>query len=630
MDRRADDVTENLGDLQRAWRWVGNAAKEAWDAMLDIGREDTSADQIADLKGKINDLARSMAPDASFWEKNTLLGKLPEAQKVRLIKEWRQQVRDIRDAGQQEARAAEERQRQQDAQDAGIALEERARQYRDNATKLAAEMASAQQQLNQALSQFGGRDATQLAGRELEEYNRIIEAHGLVVKGLAEKYKDKNKAASGRDTTQAIRDQAAMELAMLQTQTRQVQAQYELREISVEDYYSKLMELARQERDVQLRSNEAQIAALAGMKDEQRQVSQLRAASARAEQQYAQATIDLETRKTQAVRAFQNQQRAFDDSLADRTRNLQREMQDMAASVGMGDRQAEIARRITDLYREQADQIEEINRAVRDGSMLTEEGERRIQKIREETINQLEVIRQGYRNREEAEANWINGAVRGFENLKIEASGYADLFDQGVTTGINGATDAIVEFSRTGEFSLDSLGKSVAELVTRFLVLRAIMSGLNAAFPQYTAFGQANGIGAPIQVGGQTFAKGGVPGTPGLSAYVNKIVDRPTFFAKGGVPNNVMGEAGTEGIFPLKRDSQGRLGVIATGSANGKVTVNIHGAPSQPQVQTREQGGETIVDVLFDQFESRMGHRISQGAGPVYSGITSRLNVKER
>lgn len=73
-------------------------------------------------------------------------------------------------------------------------------------------------------------------------------------------------------------------------------------------------------------------------------------------------------------------------------------------------------------------------------------------------------------------------------------------------------------------------------------------------------------------------AKGGVFESPGLSTYSNSIVSSPTYFAKGGVPGmNIMGEAGPEAIMPLKRDSQGNLGVSGSQGAGGNnITIQIN------------------------------------------------------
>lgn len=44
---RAAKVEKNLGTIERAWRGVRDLAKEAWDAMLNVGRPDSSADQLS-------------------------------------------------------------------------------------------------------------------------------------------------------------------------------------------------------------------------------------------------------------------------------------------------------------------------------------------------------------------------------------------------------------------------------------------------------------------------------------------------------------------------------------------------------------------------------------------------------
>ncbi|HDI5818093.1 TPA: phage tail tape measure protein, partial [Salmonella enterica subsp. enterica serovar Choleraesuis] len=53
MNKRAGDVHDNLGWIEKAWNAVGDAAKWAWDRMLDIGREDMLDEKIATLQEKI-------------------------------------------------------------------------------------------------------------------------------------------------------------------------------------------------------------------------------------------------------------------------------------------------------------------------------------------------------------------------------------------------------------------------------------------------------------------------------------------------------------------------------------------------------------------------------------------------
>ena len=90
-------------------------------------------------------------------------------------------------------------------------------------------------------------------------------------------------------------------------------------------------------------------------------------------------------------------------------------------------------------------------------------------------------------------------------------------------------------------------------------------------------------------------AKGGTYAAAGLSAYSSTLVDKPTLFpfAKGGI--GLMGEAGTEGIFPLKRDSQGRLGVIGSPVGAG---ASINFAPiNNLYIDSRSDRGAVMADV---------------------------------
>lgn len=62
MQKRAADVSQNLGALQRAWASITGTAKEAWDAMLDVGRSDTLDDKIAAIKARLKEAQAELHP----------------------------------------------------------------------------------------------------------------------------------------------------------------------------------------------------------------------------------------------------------------------------------------------------------------------------------------------------------------------------------------------------------------------------------------------------------------------------------------------------------------------------------------------------------------------------------------
>lgn len=66
MQQRANDIHQNLGLLESAWDSLGKTAKGAWDAMLNIGREQTLTDKLSTLNENIAE-AQKGQKDGGFW-----------------------------------------------------------------------------------------------------------------------------------------------------------------------------------------------------------------------------------------------------------------------------------------------------------------------------------------------------------------------------------------------------------------------------------------------------------------------------------------------------------------------------------------------------------------------------------
>lgn len=135
----------------------------------------------------------------------------------------------------------------------------------------------------------------------------------------------------------------------------------------------------------------------------------------------------------------------------------------------------------------------------------------------------------------------------------------------------NAFTDYLFDpVNQSFEEMLASFLKGIAQMITQMLMLQAIKAGMSAM--------------------GFAFARGGVFDSGGVKAYAaGGVVTRPTpfKFASGGqFKSGVMGEAGPEAILPLKRGSDGRLGVTVSGQGGGdntvvNITVNQSGGEDQ-------------------------------------------------
>ncbi|MEM5502368.1 phage tail tape measure protein [Ahrensia kielensis] len=147
----------------------------------------------------------------------------------------------------------------------------------------------------------------------------------------------------------------------------------------------------------------------------------------------------------------------------------------------------------------------------------------------------------------------IEADTQGFENALRELEKQAGSFGNTITSALKSA----VVSGKSLEDTLRSIALSLAgsALSGGLAPLKRLLNNLGSQI-----FG---GIGSVMP-----FAKGGVPGG---------IVASPTYFPNGS-SIGVMGEAGAEAIMPLKRGSDGSLGVAAGADLSARsanIIVNI-------------------------------------------------------
>jgi tape measure domain-containing protein len=176
------------------------------------------------------------------------------------------------------------------------------------------------------------------------------------------------------------------------------------------------------------------------------------------------------------------------------------------------------------------------------------------------------------------------------ENLKLSAdevgimveNSLGNAFESSFQGLITGTMSAKQAFSNFATSVVADIAKIVAQEVKSAVIGAFIRPLINAGLGALgNAFGGAgttiggSGVLTQSQMPSNTYmtpsvaniklANGGTMSGAGISAYSGTIVDKPTLFpfAKG---TGLMGEAGAEAILPLKRNSQGKLGVSAENS----------------------------------------------------------------
>lgn len=229
--------------------------------------------------------------------------------------------------------------------------------------------------------------------------------------------------------------------------------------------------------------------------------------------------------------------------------------------------------------------------------------------LNEQLALQLEDLSSYYAAVDQKQADWTLGVKAGLADFASESKNMMQAVADVVTNSLNKTADALTEFTMTGATDFKSLANSIIEDLIRIQYQKALTglfgdgsddsSGILSSVigGALSLFGGGGGKGLKLN------ALGGVYNTPGLSAYSNSIVSKPTIFpfAKGGALG-LMGEAGPEAIMPLRRGSDGRLGVQVTGGEGGggaiNVTTNVYVTESGTSSQTTTDGDSSMANRL--------------------------------
>ena len=144
-------------------------------------------------------------------------------------------------------------------------------------------------------------------------------------------------------------------------------------------------------------------------------------------------------------------------------------------------------------------------------------------------------------------ANWLKGAETAWGNYKDTALDVNTQVQNATSMVLNGFSNQLTNVLVDGEANFKDFTKSILKMLTDIFIKMSLVKGIEA---------MGFGFGAPV-----ANANGGVYNSTSLSAYSGQIVHKPTMFAfaKGA---GLMGEAGPEGIFPLRRGADGSWALL--------------------------------------------------------------------
>lgn len=190
----------------------------------------------------------------------------------------------------------------------------------------------------------------------------------------------------------------------------------------------------------------------------------------------------------------------------------------------------------------------------------------------------------------------------------------AELMADSFKSAFDRMENDLFDFTKSAK---DILGDFVKSILTDFAKIQ-MKKFMDPAIEQGSKF-----LGTLVQ-GFMASGMGNVFDSGGVKKFAaGDVLTQPTAFTYAGGKRGIGGEAGEEAIMPLKRGSDGKLGVGAT-----PVTVNVINNGKNTSARTEEKndgkGGRTINVIVEDMIES------SIGSGRMDSVMGSSFGVQRR
>ncbi|ENK0986959.1 phage tail tape measure protein [Salmonella enterica] len=585
MNNRMSDVHDNLGWVERAWNSLGDAAKWAWDRMLDIGREDTLDEKIAALQKKIKNggvqVGKAFIPVTQ--QDRDYLAALDE-------QKFQRDLKAAQDKGERDYQETQKRRNKENAE-----------LNRDNETE---------------------------AMRHAREINRINSkqyADASVRNAALERENERHKKAMERQTKKPgayHNDEASRLLLQYSQQQAQVEGQIAAAKLSTTE---KMTEAHKQ-----LLAFQQRITDLSGKKLTADEKSVL---AHRDEIEQALRGLDIKQQELQhqnALNELKKKTVQLTSQLTEEEAKVRQQHAMSLATMGMGDQQRgryEERLKIQQQYQDKLEQLKRDSKAK--GTLDSEEYRQAEQELQASLDRRLAEWADYNAKVDAASGDWTLGASRALDNFMAQGSNVAGMTENIFTSAFNGMADAVGNFATTGKFNFRSFTVSIladlAKMGARIAASQALGGLLKWGMTAFGAgAGAAAGSGAnAIQSYGANFslnAVGGVYNSADLSRYSGSVVSRPTFFAfaKGA---GVMGEAGPEAILPLRRGADGKLGVVAASCGGGikmfapqfNFEINNTGPELNPQVLKLVYEVSKKATSDFIQQQGRDGGRLSGG-----------------
>lgn len=571
---RLSEVEGSLGYIEQAWNAVAGAASKAWDHMKGLGRENTASDLIDAAQKQITRQVIAIESYRGAWAEMSRadveqMKGITGTQRKELLSAIGQLGEARKSLAQLSAKKAGDdftaMAKGQNAKEHKAAIE-----AQDRVNKLLDDAAPKVEKARKAIAQYH---------QELEKIRTTNPDSDLLrpdsIAKVEKSIREKFKETGGK--TKAYSNDAATRLLMT---LREQEASLRAQAIGTEKLSAQKSRLAAFEQQIAdiktkkvLTADEKSILAAEDKLRTQMQVN---------------VAVEQEAKAREALLKFQERAAQVSEQMATARANQNEQHQRVLDAFGLGDKAMERVEAQRSIYREFERYQRQLSRGADLGLIGQERYREESDKIQAELQRRLAMEQSYYAEVDKLQSSWVLGAKQGLANYSDEAANAFKMLNSlGMSTFTSLEDAAVNSFRGIGTEVSDVVDGIIADLIR--INVRQHITGPLAGALSGALGGLFSGGAAPAGVTpglDWTFnAKGNVYDSPSLSKFSGGIYDSPQFFAfaKGA---GVFAEAGPEAIMPLKRSSDGSLGVRAemprlpiapvVSGQEPKVIINIH------------------------------------------------------
>lgn len=586
LKTRSAEIKQNLGTIETAWNAIKSAASNAWDSMLDIGRESSLNERVESTRRQLEiaeknlrDAGRQKPIDTTgygFGRESSSLGSQQAGRQLseqkNRVDALRKSLKELSEQSYSEAYAAGIKKQNQDQ-------EEAQKQRFDADQKWKRDYENAQEKHQRNILQIKNSSASE-----------AVKSEALIRENARFKEEQERKTKKPKAEKAFTDDAATKELAASQQRLAVLRGQSSITD-KMTQQESRLLEFNQQIADLKNKPIlTADQKSLLSRESEIRASLQLETNIAKENAQRDKAVKAMKTMSDYAKEIEERNQQAK-DSFGQTTKGTQREAQES---------------QLKKTYNKSLE-------GITDPAQL--------EKIAAEYVRARDKLHEGFRDEDARESDWISGLNLGINQFAENSLNVFQATAQIGQTTMQSLSDMATDLASTGKANIKEFGasilKMILQVINQLLVAYAIQSALGwmsggASFSSTGLNDGTKGIPMPPK-----FDAGGYTGDGGKYEPKGIVHGGEFVFTKESTSR-----IGTDNLYALMRGyangglvggaSTGRapmLGIQGGGSASGPIiqtSVVVNGEGGQQQ-----QGGNS--DVLGKAYQQVIDTSVRDG-----------------